>query len=84
MLGTIGKIAERKPKLEWVFEDNKITGIIAGVGWVHGPGLILPHGLTDEQRDLILWAWEAGNNYGFHEGKRVLRTDLKRLLEIYD
>ena len=84
MFGSISLTVKRKPKEDWHFNDNGITGVNAAVGCDHGPGMILPGGLSDEQRDLMLWAWEAGRACGFHEGQRKLRSDLKHLLEIYD
>lgn len=57
---------ERKPIAKWCFNDNHLTGINADRDYQGScRGVILPHGLSDDQRDLILWAWEAG----FHQGK---------------
>lgn len=74
---------DRTPRQKWKFEDNKLTGVIAyTVNPMFPPSLILPYGLSDEQRDLILWAFETGLHQGDRLGRESMQRDFKRLLDI--
>lgn len=74
---------ERKPSEQWFFNDNLITGITASKGYEGSyDGVILPYGLSDDQRDLILWAYEAGFIHGRHSGELDIRTKFKRLMNL--
>lgn len=78
-----GAPLERKPKESWHFQDNLITGIFASQGYPGAhTGVILPYGLTDEQRDVILWTFEWGQHHGKREGTEDLQFKLKRLLNV--
>jgi hypothetical protein len=71
----------RKPSQEWFFEDNKLTGINAAMRYKGAfGGLILPHGLSDEVRDLALWAFECGHTQGQHEGEESIQQKFRQLM----
>lgn len=72
----------RKPRGEWFFEDNGITGIMASKYRGALPDVILPRGLTDEQRDLVMWAYETGHLHGQHAGRSTLQDEIKCALNL--
>lgn len=74
---------DRKPKQKWYFDDDHLTGIIAHTGSIHaGPYIILPYALPDEQRDLLLWAFEAGLSQGKREGREAFQREVRNLLGV--
>lgn len=80
---TMNPNIDRKPKEKWFFQDNFITGVFASQGYEGShTGLVLPHNLPEDQRDLMLWAFEWGQHDGRQEGAEKLRHDMKRLLQI--
>ena len=69
---------KREPRRKWEFKDNGLTGIIATKDGETNPSLILPYNLADEQRDLVLWGYEAGLWHGLNEGKEKVRRELRQ------
>lgn len=74
---------KRIPSAKWFFKDNLITGIIASKDYEGSyDGVILPYGLSEEQRDLMLWAYEYGFTHGHHDGVKTIQISFKRLMNI--
>lgn len=74
---------QRKPSRKWVFRDNIITGICAFIDYESSsPEIILPHGLTEDQRDVILWAYEYGLAVGMSRGKCSAKESIRKALGI--
>lgn len=72
---------ERKPESKWFFWDNHITGVTASKDYERNHiGVILPHGLSDEERDLVLWAWEAGFAQGQHESAQDAKRKIRNAI----
>ena len=42
--------------------------------------LSLPHGISDEHRDLMYWAYERGRERGVHDGEEKAKEAVRRSL----
>lgn len=74
----------RTPQCIWYFKDNGITGICASTqGTGFDPDVLLPYGITDETRDLMLWAWECGWHRGKGVGVEEVRMGVRKCLGLY-
>lgn len=86
MIGSFGGWLEPpsfKPYGKWIFVSHPLSGINAYMGYEGSDNMLrLPSDLTDEQRDLILWAYERGFKSGEFWGKNDLRVDFKRLMNL--
>lgn len=74
-------VEERKPKLQWYYTDNKITGVCAALHYPgNDPMFILPHGLSEEERDLVMWAVEVGLERGRRWGEENAKMTMRKAL----
>ena len=72
------------PSWKWTFKDNHVTGILAcadHTGSLRG-NFILPYGLTEEQRNMMLWVYEAAYCRGNVDGRERLKQEFKNLLGV--
>lgn len=72
-----------KPFGNWVFEPHPFGGTNALMDYAaSGRGVWLPEGISDENRDSVLSAYESGLSIGKHEGRQALQFEVRRLLNI--
>ena len=75
-----------KPVRKWFFKqaidkDRRLV-VLASMdfGDFARPSLVLPASLTDEYRDLLLWAFERGHTLGTIDGTARIRAHLQHIV----